>query len=347
MDEAAVELRFDGQRFGFWQQVDIRESVDDLCTSVHLAYAQPGFGGSLGLTPNTVVDVLIGGQRVATTRSDTRRRKVDVNSHERRFIGRSLARELVDCQYSKTLSGLKLGEIVKRLCKAFEVPVKIDAETAVVPDFSMQCEVPANALINAVRASNLLLYPLPDGGLILTKPSDALPVSTLQFGVNIKGYEVIDDDKLRFSDYTIKGYDYAANAALKGAAKDAGITFFRPMHVVADKHGHGLGGCERRAVLERNRRLARAHRLELAVPGWRYQDAAGQWQPWAINTQVRVIIKYGDDDIDGVFLIGERAFRLDERGGHVTILQVMHRNAFIGEEKKKAKRGAGVKGAKR
>lgn len=345
MDDAVVELRFDGQRHAYWQRVDIRESVDDLCASVALAYARPGVGDSLGLTANTVVDVLVGGEVVTTTRSDNRRRKVDAESHELRFNGRSLARELVDCQYSKTLSGLKLGEIVKRLCEAFKVPVKIDAETAVVPDFSMQCEVPANALINAVRASNLLLYPLPDGGLILTKPSEALPVSTLQFGVNIKSYETIDEDKLRFSDYTIKGYDYGANAALKGAARDPGITFFRPMHVVADKLGQGLGSCERRAVLERNRRLARAHRIELEVPGWRYQDGNGAWHPWAINTQVRVIIKHGDDDIDGVFLIGERAFRLDDRGGHITMLQVMHRNAFLGEEKKKAKRGAGVKGA--
>lgn len=345
MDEALAELRFNGQRFGYWQRVDIRESVDDLCASINLDYVAQGTGDSLGLTPNTVVDVLIGGVLVSTARSDIRRRRVEADHHQMRFAGRSLGRELVDCQYSKTLSGLKLGEIVKRLCETFKVPVKIAAETVAVPDFSMQCEVPANALINAVRAANLLLYPQPDGGLILTNPTDALPVSTLQYGVNIQAYEVVDEDKLRFSDYTIKGYDYGANSALKGAARDPGITFFRPMHVVADKHGQGLGSCERRAVLERNRRLARAHRIEIEVPGWRYQNASGKWQPWAINTQVRVIIP--GEDIDDVFLIGERAFRIDDRGGRMTMLQVMHRNAFLGEEKKKTKRGAGVKGAKK
>ena len=344
MDEAPVELRFGGARFGFWQRVDLRESVDDLCASVRLAVTLPGTGDSLGVTANTVVSVLIGDSLVSTVRPDVFSREVAESSHDIHVEARSLGRELVDCQYSKTLSGLKLGEIVKRLCAAFKVPVKIDAETAVVPDFSMQCEVPANALINAVRAANLLLYPLPDGGLILTKPSEALPVATLQYGVNIKRYAVVDEFKLRFSDYTIKGYDYGANSALKGAAKDAGITFFRPMHVVADKHGQGLGGCERRALLERNRRLARAHRIELTVVGWRYQDGNGEWQAWAINTQLRVIIP--GEAIDGVFLIGERSFRLDDKGGHITHLVVMHRNAFIGEEKKKAKRGAGVKGSK-
>lgn len=345
MDEGKVELRFDGLRYRHWQRVDIRESVDDLCASVRLDATLPGVGDSLGMTANTVVDVLIDDQLISTVRPDDFRREVTDESHDLSIDARSLGRELVDCQYSKTLSGLKLGEIVKRLCEAFKVPLQIDADTAVVPDFSMQCEVPANALINAVRAANLLLYPRPDGGLILTRPSEALPVSILEYGVNIKRYAVVDEFKLRFSDYTIKGYDYAGDAALKGSAKDAGITYFRPMHVVADRHGHGLGSCERRAVLERNRRLARAHRIDLSVAGWRYQDVNGAWHPWAINTQVRVIIPA--EGIDGVFLIGERAFRLDDKGGHVTHLQVMHRNAFLGEEKKKGKRGAGVKGQRK
>lgn len=341
MDNALAEIRFDGQRYGFWQKVDIRESVDDLCASVRLAIARPGTGDSLGLTANTVADVLIADSLVTTIRPDIIRRPVDADSHTIYLEARSLGRELVDCQYSTTLSGLKLGEIVKRLCGTFKVPVKIEAETAVVPEFSMQCELPANALINAVRAANLLLYPLPDGGLVLTKPTDAAPVATLEYGLHFKRYEVVDEFKLRFSDYTVKGYDYEANSSLKGVARDGGISFFRPMHIVADRHGHGLGGCDRRALLERNRRLARAHRIELEVPGWRYLDGNGKLKPWAINTQVRAIIP--PEGIDGVFLIGERAFGLDEKGGSVTRLQVMHRDAFLGEEKKKAKRGAGTR----
>lgn len=343
MDEALAEIRFDGQRYGFWQKVDIRESVDDLCASVRLAITRPGTGDSLGLSANTIADVLIGGGLVTRVRPDSVRRKVAADSHAIAIEARSLGRELVDCQYSKTLSGLTLGEIVKRICEPFKVPVKIAAETAVVPDFSMQCEVPANALINAVRAANLLLYPLPDGGLVLTTPTAAAPVATLEYGVHIKSYEVVDEFKLRFSDYVIKGYDYASDAALKGVVKDGGIHFFRPMHIVADRHGQGLGSCDRRAHLERNRRLARAHRIDLEVPGWRYQDGSGNWQPWAINTQVRVIIP--EEGIDGVFLIGERTFRLDDKGGSVTLLQVMHRNAFVGAEEKKSK--PGVKGTRK
>ena len=348
MDEGSVELRFDGKRFGYWQNVEIKESVDDLCASVRLGLTRPGNGARLGLTANTVVDVLIDGELVTTTRTDVLRRPEDAKNSAILLDARSLGRELVDCQYSKTLSGLKLGEIVTRICDIFKVPVKINGDTPVVPEFSMQSEIPANAIINAVRASNMLLYPLPDGGLFLTEPTDEAPVTTLEKGKHFTKYQPIDEFRLRYSDYVVKSFDYGNDKALQGAIKDSGISFFRPMHIVADRHSQSLGSCDRRAELERNRRMARAHRIELDVPGWRYQDASGKWRLWKINTQVRLVIPSEDPDehIDGVFLIGERTFGLDEKEGKMTRLQVMDRNAFLGEEKKKSKRGASVKGAK-
>lgn len=339
MDEASVTVRFDGQVYGWWQRVHIRDSVDDLCTLVQLDVTLPGQGQSLPAGENVVGKVFVGDELVATTRPDVFARKVGADSHRIRLDARSLARELVDCQYSATRSGQRLGELVKWICKTFEVPLKVDATTAVVPDFSMQCEQPSNALVNAVRAANLLLYPLPDGGLILTAPTSALPVATLEYGVNIKDYEVIDEYRLRFSEYVVKGYDYHGQTAQAGRVKDAGIGYFRPLHIVADRHGQGAGGCDRRAELERNRRQARAHRIELEVQGWRYQDADGNWHCWRVNTQVRVVIP--GEGVDGVFLVGDRAFSLDDRGGHVTHLTVMRREAFAGETKAKAKKSAG------
>lgn len=333
-----VEIKFDGKRYGYWQSVSIRESVDDLCAAVSLGITLPPQAGTtLDLSANTVVQVLVDGELATTIRPGKIRRAVGAADHAIKIEARSLARELVDCQYSKTLSGLKLAEVVKRICETFKVPVKIAAETAIVPDFSMQCECPSNALINAARTANMLLYPTPDGGLILTAPTSAAAVATLVYGEHITHYELVDDYDLRFSEYVVKSFDYAGGAALKGSIKDAGITFFRPMHIVADRHGHGVGSCDRRAELERNRRLARAHSIKLSVPGWRH--AAG---PWAINTQVRVVIP--QEGIDGVFLIGERTFSLDEKSGSMTHLQVMHRNAFVGEQpNKKTKRSAGAR----
>ena len=138
-----VELKFNGEKYGFWQRVSVRESVDDLCASVSLGITLPveAAGMKLDLSANTVVQVLVDGELATTVRPGKIRRAVGESDHTIQIEARSLARELVDCQYSKTLSGLKLSEVVKRICEPFKVPVKIAASTAVVPDFSMQCEV--------------------------------------------------------------------------------------------------------------------------------------------------------------------------------------------------------------
>lgn len=328
-----VEIRFNGQRYSYWQNVHISSSVDDLASSVGLAVTRPGTGQRLGVDANTKIEVLIGDTVVETIRPDQISRHVDAESHSISIEARSLGRELIDCQYSKTLSGLKLGEIVKQLCSLFKVPVMIDVETFEVPDFAMQCESPANALINAARAANLLLYPTADGGLILTTPTDKPPVATLIYGDHIQSYDVVDEYKLRFSEYLVKGYDYQNDQALKGNVKDSGINYFRPLHIMADKSGQGVGGCDRRAQLERNRRLARSHRIDLDVYGWTHANGV-----WAVNTQVRVMIP--DEDIDGVYLIGDRSFTLDDQRGSMTRLTVMKREAFVGEEKTGGKKGA-------
>ncbi|MBD9362903.1 phage baseplate assembly protein [Methylomonas fluvii] len=335
-----VEIKFNGKRYAYWQQVSISASVDDLAASVQLGVTRSGTGERLGINENSVVEVLIADTVVATIRPDMVNRHVNANSHSIAIEARSLGRELVDCQYSQTLSGLKLAEIVKRLCSTFNVPVQIDADTTLVPDFALQCESPANALINAARAANLLLYATPDGGLKLTEPTSAAPVATLVYGEQIEQFSVVDEYKLRFSEYLVKGYDYASDKALKGGVKDAGIGYFRPLHIMADKAGQSLGGCDRRAELERNRRKARAHRIDLDVYGWTH--AGGVWE---INTQVRVVIP--DEDIDGVYLIGDRAFSLDDQQGSMTRLTVMRREAFLGEEAPaKAKKAAKHKKAK-
>lgn len=331
---STVELQFDGARYGFWQQVEIRESIDDLCASVRLSLSGDGTGTALPLTANTVVTVWVDGRLAATVRADTYSRRVDDKSHTISFEGRSLSRELVDCQYSKTLKGLELGELVKAVCEPFKVPVKIVGNTAVVPDFSMQCEMPSNALLNAARAANLLLYATPDGGLILTAPDNSAPVATLVYGQHFKSYGVVEDFKQRYSDYVVKSFDYESGDGPTGSVKDDGISYFRPMHIVADKSGHGLGGLKRRAELERNRRLARAFRIDLAVQGYRHATGL-----WAVNTHVRVVIPA--EGVDDVFLLGERSFSRDDKGGSVTHLQVMPRNAFIGEEKLRRKHKAG------
>nr|VFK18124.1 MAG: Mu-like prophage tail protein gpP [Candidatus Kentron sp. LPFa] len=320
-----ITIRFDGRRHGFWQRVSIRASIDDLCAALSLSLGGPGAGAGLGIGANTVIEVLIGEDKVTTARVDSLRREVSDNSHSIEIGARSLGRELVDCRYSKTLSGLTLEAIMARICGAFEVPLRVSAQTAVTPAFSMQCESPAGALINAARATNLLLYPTPDGGLVLQPPTSAAPVATLIHGEHLRRYQVTDEFNRRFSEYFLKGYDHGADAALDGKATDDGIGFFRPMEMIADRHGRGTGGCGRRARLERDRRRAAGRYIEVELPGWRRPDGG----LWGVNMQARVILP--QEGVDDVFLIGACELRHGADSGSVTRLRLMARDALKGE----------------
>lgn len=321
-----VEVKFDGQRFGYWQKVNIRQSVDELCTSLNLSLQQPKNQPMPRFNANTVAEVLINNVLVATVRADALVRHVDDETHTVNLQARSLGRELVDCSYSITLKNIKLEEIVKRICTLFKVPLTVHANTVLVPDFSMQSEQPANAILNAARTGNVLIYPTPEGGLMMTEPTSAAPVATLVYGDTIKSYTINDEFKLRFSEYRVKSFDYGNNKALVGVVVDSAISFFRPMHIVADRHGNALGALKRRAELEHNRRNARANSIELTLFGWGYGEP---WQPWAINTQVRVVIP--DEEIDAVMLVGDLTFEQSETEGSITNMTLMHRNAFVGE----------------
>lgn len=341
MADLGIQLRYDGQRYGLWQQVGVHMSVDDLCASVRLSAAGVKNEYTIPVTANTVIDVLADDQLLTTVRPDSLRRSAGVRSHEIHIEARSLGRELVDCQYSQTLSGLRLAEIVKRLCNTFKVPLVVNTKTEIVKNFALQAETPANAIINAVRSGNLLLYPLPDGGLILTGPTNDKPVATIEYGRHIERYDVINEYRLRYSDYLVKSYDYGGARAIHGRSKDDGITFYRPLHIIADRTGYGIGSCERRATLEHVRRLARANRIEFTLPGWINPETGKLWE---LNTQVRLVVT--PEEIDDVYLIGDLTFSLDDRSGKRTVMQVMRREAFAGKTSKPKSSTTGRKARK-
>lgn len=339
-----VTLKFNGLQFDDWQQVNIRQSIDELVTQVQLGFARPGTGTPIPIDVNTVAQVLIKNHLISTVRTDSAPRRITENSHSNQFMGRSLGRELVDTQYSATYKNLTVSEIVKRICTLFKVPLKPFQSTALVPDFAMQSESPANAIVNAARTANLLIYPTAEGGLIMAEPDNNPPVATIEMGKQIKELTINDDYRQRFSEYLVKSFDYGANTARKGTVKDDGLNFFRPMHVIADRMGNSLGALQRRAEMERNRRLARAHSLVVTVVGWGHEQS-GLWQPWQLNTQVRAVVS--DEGIDQTLLISDIELSQDERTGTLATLTLVHRNAFVGQAPTAKKKSAAARKARR
>lgn len=339
-----VTLRFNGLSFDFWQRVNITMSVDALVASVQLSFAKKDIGKNFPVTINTVAEVLINDVLVATVRPDMANRRIGPNQHTNSFNGRSLGRELVDTQYSATLKNQSVTEIVKRVCSVFKVPLIPLQKTAMVPNFSMQSESPANAIINAVRTANILIYPTPDGGLVMAEPDNSPSVATLEMGKQIQYIDVPEEFRLRYSEYLVKTFDYDANTARKGNVVDNEFNFFRPMHIIADRLGGSIGALQRRAEMERNRRLARAHRYEIVVTGWGH-DQTGVWQPWRLNQHIRVVVP--DEDIDQVMMVSDLEFTQDDQGGTLTKITVVHRNAFAGQPPTAKKRSAARRKARK
>lgn len=332
-----VTLRFGGLSFDFWQDVAINMSVDDLVATVELAFAKSDIGKNFPVTVNTVAQVLMNGWLVATVRPDMVRRRIGPEQHTNSFNGRSLGRELVDTQYSATYKNVTVTEIVSRICSLFKVPLTPLQKTALVPDFSMQSESPANAIINAARTANILIYPTPEGGLIMAEPDNGQPVATLVMGEQIQYIDLTEEYRLRHSEYMVKSFDYGAGSARKNVAKDTELDFFRPMHIIADRMGNSLGALQRRADMERNRRLARAHRFDVGLVGWGH-DQAGPWMPWLLNRHVRIVVP--EENYDEVRLISDIKFRQNGQSGTLSTLTCVHRNAFIGEPPTAKKRSA-------
>lgn len=343
MDNNVVGLKFDGLIFDFWQRIAIRMSVDDLAASVEFSFANSSLGTNFPVNVNTVAEVLLNAVLVATVRPDSAPRRIGPNQRSYSFNGRSLGRELIDTQYSATLKKYTVTEIVKHVCTAFKVPLTPIKNTHLVPDFSMQSESPANAILNAARTANLLIYPTPDGGLMMAEPDNSEPVATLEMGEHIQELAINDDYRLRFSEYLVKSFDYNANTSRRGEVRDNELNFYRPMHVIADRMGNSIGALQRRAEMERNRRLARAHSLIVTVTGWGHEQS-GAWQPWQLNKQVRIVVP--DEGIDQVMLISDLEFTQDDSSGTHTALTVVHRDAFAGQPPTVKKKSAAARKAK-
>ena len=50
-----VAIAFDGKRYGHWQRVSIRSTIDDLCATVNLTVTIPEIDEALDVSPSTVI----------------------------------------------------------------------------------------------------------------------------------------------------------------------------------------------------------------------------------------------------------------------------------------------------
>jgi len=332
----SVELIVNGKRFGGWQQLSIERGIEQLSGAFDLSVTDK-WNSPIGpmtaeIAAGQGCEVKVAGSTVITGYIDSVRRSYDAGSHEISFSGRDKAGDLVDCSAiykTGAWTNRKIEQIAADLCAPFGIPVSVQAATgAALPAFSIQeGETVYEAIERAAKMRALLVVSDGLGGIVLTRAGTARAPADLIEGKNILRADGDFNVADRFSDYIIKGQAQgddnthgAAVAHPSASSKDAGVTRYRPLIVLAEDQGGNATFAER-ALWERNVRAGRGTRATITVNGW---TAGGElWQP---NTIARLTSPLLGADHE--LLITSVRFTLDDRSGALTTLELARPAAY-------------------
>lgn len=331
-----VEIKVGSAIYGGWKSCRIERGIEQIAGSFELGVSErwPGQDSPRQIRRGQACQVLADGDTVITGWVDDTFPAYTEQTHDFRVSGRDSTGDLVDCsaihktgQWAKA----RLDQIVRDICKPFNIPIKVDAEIGKAFGWSIQeGETAFECIERACRMCAVLPVSDGKGGLVLTRAATGKPVAELVEGKNILLASAEFGTKERHSLYIVKGQDRGSDdnqntpethAQVKGEATDSAITRYRPLIVLAESHGpHAT--YKQRAEWERNVRRGRSSRVNVTVQGWR--NVSGQiWQP---NTMVHLTSPWlgVDDDL----LIVSVAFSLDDQSGTRTELRLASREAF-------------------
>lgn len=355
---AKLVLEINGQRYAGWKKVRVRRTLDEMADAFTVDYTDNWGGEAIPIqegdsakvyvertSGSGILESLTGGDprgtRILTGYVDDANQTFDEKSRTLTITGRSLTGDLVDCSAiyrNRQIRGKTLTQIAAMLAEPFGIDVSLapvvlanltDLVHTPLRRFVLQPgETVEQSLIPIAKKLGLLLISDTAGGLVITRGSAAVAVSTsLVEGVNIKRASYRASWKSRYQDYTFRSqmatdgdwHGTDANQA-KGHVTDDAITRYRPLELVAESQGDRKD-LERRAVWERNSRAGKGQQLTLTVPGWEHADGV-----WELNTLVRV--KSPWLRIDDELLIAGVEFGQDRQSGTTTTLTIVGQGAY-------------------
>jgi prophage tail gpP-like protein len=168
-----------------------------------------------------------------------------------------------------------------------------------------------------------------DGKLTLAKTGTTQALSALILGKNIRSGRLVQSNRNRYRDYTVKGQGTGFDEKLltdfvepSGPAVDANITRYRPLVIISETQGTNAS-LQKRARWESTTRAGRSRKYTCTVQGWQQLPHKALWQ---LNALIRI-----SDDIAGLndtWLISGLNFSLTENSGTVTEITAMPPVAF-------------------
>ncbi len=288
---AEVTLTIDGKRHVGWTAARIHRSLDAMTGAFELSLTRrertedeprtiaAGAACTLSVDGETLISGWI--DRVSPSRAK--------DSHSIAVTGRDRAADLVDCSAIASPGSWRnasMESIVRALVQPFGLAVHFTASTGrPIRKFAIQPGETVQAAIERLcRFRGLIYFSRADGSIEIGSPATGASIGRLIEGDNILEISADHDVSDRFGTYLVKGQahgDDEANgravAQIKAQAKDAAVTRYRPLLIVAEDQGD-KAALEKRAAWEANVRAAKGQTANVTVQGWTGPDGA-IWRP--------------------------------------------------------------------
>ncbi|WP_449246573.1 phage baseplate assembly protein [Desulfarculus baarsii] len=348
MPDAEVTLTVGGRVLAGWESIRIEQGMDRLSGAFSLSIAEkyPGEPGKYNVAHGDPCVVALAGRTMITGYLDEPIITFGAEEHRIELQGMDKTADLVDCCHvaeTTQWTGQTLAQIAAEVCRPFGIT--IHAEAAVGDPFDSaaigQGETVHVFLAKLARQRALFLLSYGDGRLIITNSSGRPNGGTVEVGGNCKQITIGGAGVARFSQYIVKGQGRAAPPAQNltpeqkeeyrktylapaGRAADGVVKRWRPKVILAGQDAT-LADLEKRAAFEAARAAGMARPIRAACVGW--GPAKGSY--WRINSLVTVI-----DNRLGLRLqrLVERvSFSLDEQGGSISELSLVHPAAYLPE----------------
>lgn len=334
-DENTPTLAVGGKIYSGWTAMTVTRSIENIAGGFDLELTERWDGQAVRwpIKPGEACKVAIGGDVVIDGFVDDADISFDASSHRIRVSGRDRTGYMVDCSavHKPDEWTLKLEQIAAVLARPFGVAVKADVDTggAFSPFKLQQGESAFEAIDRMCRMRAVLPISDARGGMLITRAGTARSASALIEGVNLLSANARYSWKDRYSEYLVKGQSPAGGggggsgdfvevsadakaATVTSTARDAGITRYRPLIVLAEGAADGASSQDR-AAWEAAVRAGRGTKVTATVQGWRQADGA----LWPINALAPVRSELLD--LDDQLLIVDVRYVLDGQGTRTEI----------------------------
>ena len=321
-----------------WQRVSVSRPLAAIPASFSIeATERYPNGADIDLKPGQPCTVKIGADLVITGYVDRYSSSVSAGQHTIRVEGRSKSEDLVDCSAlventsagSASTPGMQIMngstlDIVRKLAAPYHVNVQSTAGDGIqVPQFNINLGETVWEIIDRItRYSEMIVYDMPDGSIMLAKVGTESMASGFTIGENVETADVMFSMDQRYSEYEghlistmALGTDAGVNMPGVGEiVKDEEVPRFRKLYVISEQFVLGMPLAGKRAAWEKNHRWGQSFNFSVTCDAWR--DGAGKlWAPNMLAPIVAPQLKLANKN----WLIGSVTYTRDEGGQHARL----------------------------